>query len=716
MKEDHFIELDVDKQEPTRFRKLVKQSHRRVAPCFMTGKGCVYSEAIENEIRRRRFASKCVGFLITPFRPNINTFHELSMGRYININYSTSEESLSLLRADQVGRTGYVICNKICKKIQDSDFVLADISADNPNVFYELGLAYGLKHKILVIHHSSSKFGRTIADYIKDDGCNAYIYKNLDPIHRKDFPLSQMLWEYTDEGSRRHDSPHMLMIELSTEPLHGTVLSSTTDIKPEEGDIELDFKTHIRAAISASIEDITASLREDEIPLIATRRNQIRDLRAADSIPSNATFKEIKTQIARAFCVVIRTGGVSCDPMAYFWLGYCHAIGKNVIPVTALDRKGDDLKDLAFDIRALWHMTFYRTLPREIAPEIKDTLHQMIVSDFSEWSRDQFWQEMLQRTGEVSIFTGALHIDQFSREMIGDWDFRTVSELTGYFASHQYPAKIESPVYQVKPESLTSENRERFISELEGLLRNKNCIIIASPDVNPLTEIALGKIYGIPRNEWFTASQSAKAIPGTAIAFKEKYIPESDQPINRGVSFAFYEELIFGGREQKRLRRGFRSSILGGGEVMEEFISQTETTSMKEFTVFAHLLIARNPYCDKEIAPKYIVVLNGISGPATFALTHVLTGGVNKEFVSYGNDFKPMSKAEELVAQINNHLGSLRDPENAAIQYMFKVEVGPRSQETEIRYDPITQETSDWRRVRSWERVQADDGPFRYRR
>jgi hypothetical protein len=176
MKEHNSADLDADKQEPTRFRQFIKQSHRRVSPCFMTGKGCVYSEAIENEIRLRRLAGKYVGFLVTPFRPNINTFHELSMGRYIDVNYSSGDEPLSILRADQVGRTGYVICNKICKKIQDSDFVLADISADNPNVFYELGLAYGLKHKILVIYHGSSKFGRTIADYLQDDGCFAYIY------------------------------------------------------------------------------------------------------------------------------------------------------------------------------------------------------------------------------------------------------------------------------------------------------------------------------------------------------------------------------------------------------------------------------------------------------------------------------------------------------------------------------------------------------------
>lgn len=136
--------------------------------------------------------------------------------------------------------------------------------------------------------------------------------------------------------------------------------------------------------------------------------------------------------------------------MAYFWLGYCHALGKNVIPVTIINGPDDDIDDLAFDIRALWHMTFLRSHPTRFVEELQDTLQQMILSDFSEWSRRRFWDEVLDRRGIVPIFTGALHNDPIGRDMIGDWDLRAASELTSFFASHQYRATIESPVYQIE--------------------------------------------------------------------------------------------------------------------------------------------------------------------------------------------------------------------------------------------------------------------------
>ena len=59
---------------------------------------------------------------------------------------------------------------------------------------------------------------------------------------------------------------------------------------------------------------------------------------------------------------------------------------------------------------------------------------------------------------------------------------------------------------------------------------------------------------------------------------------------------------------------------------------------------------------------------------------------------------------------------SLRDTENAGIQYVFKVGVGPASRQITEDNDLTTQATSDWIRVKSWERVEADDGTFRCRR
>ena len=407
----------------------------------MTGKGCVYTEAIDAEILKRRKNSEHAGFMVMPFRPNLNIFNSLTLQRFLAANYwasSVTENSsetmaelserlqscfgqLNLVRADQVSQTGFVICKKICKKIQDSDFVIADISLPNANVFYELGLAYGLRHKIVIIHHHNEKFGQDIATYLD---LKPYKYVDLKMIKSNEFLMSSHIWQDAATSTVPSDSPNILVLDLHPKE------------DPPSGmdDIFLSFNTHVEAAIGVAIVDIFSALKSEKDPLTDTYGKQIQGLATATSILSEEkkSFSDIKTAISRAFCTVIRTGGEKCDPMAYFWLGYCHAIGKNVIPVTVVTGVNEKVDDLAFDIRALWHMRFARKDPSIFVAELKDTLRQMIESDFSEWSRKAFWNEITGKRGEVSIFTGALHNDALEREMTGDWDLRAVSELTSY--------------------------------------------------------------------------------------------------------------------------------------------------------------------------------------------------------------------------------------------------------------------------------------------
>jgi hypothetical protein len=244
----------------------------------------------------------------------------------------------------------------------------------------------------------------------------------------------------------------------------------------------------------------------------------VTGLKSTDQIKKDAGFQEVRQKLEQSFCTIIQTGGSVSDPMAYFWLGYCHALGKNVISVTVVERANDDIDDLAFDLRALWHMSFIRKDPARFSQELEEIFQQMITSDFSEWSRRHFWDEVLGKRGKVSIFTGALHNEPIGREMIGDWDLRAASELTSYFASHQYRATIESPVYQI--EQVTGGNIKQssrvtedvYIAELQQMLRGKNCIVIASPDVNPLTEILLGKLYSVDSKMWFKSSDSVEKL------------------------------------------------------------------------------------------------------------------------------------------------------------------------------------------------------------
>lgn len=53
-------------------------------------------------------------------------------------------------RADQKISNIDIMC-KICHAIQDSEYIIINVSSSNPNVMFELGLAYGLSKQVLII-------------------------------------------------------------------------------------------------------------------------------------------------------------------------------------------------------------------------------------------------------------------------------------------------------------------------------------------------------------------------------------------------------------------------------------------------------------------------------------------------------------------------------------------------------------------------------------
>jgi hypothetical protein len=687
----------------------------------MNGKGCVYTEQIDRELEFRKNRKAYAGFMVLPFQPNISVFYELCLKRYIQGAYGTSAEPVEIMKADQVRKTGYIICEKICKKIQESDFVVVDVSVPNANVFYELGLAYGIGQKILIVYHKGSNIGEYVTSYFT--GASAYSYADLTPLSINQFQLSNYIWE-RERRTLVESSPITLILDSLNLPgnrADDSPTSSENEPKSNPNDIELDFSTHIGASVGVAIDNILQRIKSEQqseqqtVKIPKTYFPLIEQLKNGELVQSNASFREILEKINQSFCTIIRTGGKDCNPMMYFWLGYCHAQGKNVIPITAIN-KFEDVKnnenkidDLAFDIRALWHMTFDEKVPVRLESELEETLRQMIISDFVEWSRKRFWDDVLEKRGKVSIFTGALH-NPIGREMIGDWDLRAASELTSYFASHQYRATIESPVYQIEQvvDKQKAVERDQYIEELEKMLTDKNCIIIASPDVNPLTEIVLGKIYGISQTNWFDPNFNVERIPNAVIAFKQTEAAGKYNANTSKVKRTFYREIAEGIKD--KTERGFKASFLNDREISGQFISQTETENPSEFIVHAHLAIVPNPYrSEHKEEEKYIVILNGVSGPATFALTHVLTGGVSKESVSYESGFDPNSESEKIMKQILEDLNTLKKKkQSTGIQYIIQVKVGPPEQ-----IDPQAKGTSrgifDWRHIRHWELIKTTD-------
>jgi hypothetical protein len=715
------------------FYGLAKQRHRRINPCFMTGKGCVHTEHIDNELEERNNKNDClVCFMVRPFRANFDAFNRLCLERYFQENYSYGIDKLEMEQADRIRRTGYIVCEKICRRVQSVDFLVIDVSSPNANVFYELGIAYGIEQKIIVIYQEKSEFGKKVADYLENAGCKAYPYKDLNPILTNEFKLSQHLWHpIRNDSSISLEKPSILFISRQYGFLAKAeagyqkkmnIKTSDDEIKETDfqyvnkilgpPDIELGIETHVKAAIGVAVANIVEELnKKDKKSIPEPYINLIQGLITPDEVKKEANFNEVRQQLDKAYCTIIHTGGKGAEPMAYFWLGYCHANGKNVIPVTVVNEANEDIDDLAFDIRALWHMTFSKSNPIIFAEELQGTLHQMILTDFTEWSRNRFWDKMLNKRGRVSIFSGALHNDPIGRDMIGDWDLRSASELTSFFASHQYRATIESPVYQI--EQFTQKrikediktNKKDYIVALEGMLKDKNCIIIASADVNPLTEIILGKLYKIDQNKWFTES-NYENVKSSVISFKEIITTKSSDikklKESKYLGRIFYIQQPIENDSDNRLKRGFKGHGVPDNVLSGEFLSQKDETA--SFRVHAHLVIAKNPYDQENSERHHIIILNGVSGPATFALTHVLTGGTSSQFVAYSENFDPNSKSESFLEQINKDIDDLTKSNISGIQYFVEVEVGPPKDEK----DGIEKHIFDWRRILSWQRVGMD--------
>ena len=85
-------------------------------------------------------------------------------------------EEKRIFRADRWTYSGDFVC-KICKAIQESRVVVADITGGNANVFFELGLSVGLGKPSILIHDEKVTEGKVPSDllaweYIPYDGKN----------------------------------------------------------------------------------------------------------------------------------------------------------------------------------------------------------------------------------------------------------------------------------------------------------------------------------------------------------------------------------------------------------------------------------------------------------------------------------------------------------------------------------------------------------------
>ncbi len=89
-------------------------------------------------------------FVIMPFNKKFDEVYQQHIKPLIENNL----KSVKCIRIDKHPRIGSIIAH-IKKEIEDSSFIIADITGFNPNVFYEIGFAHALGKGIIFIKNKS---------------------------------------------------------------------------------------------------------------------------------------------------------------------------------------------------------------------------------------------------------------------------------------------------------------------------------------------------------------------------------------------------------------------------------------------------------------------------------------------------------------------------------------------------------------------------------
>jgi len=686
--------------------------------CFMTGKQCIFSSQIQDSEKDNAFA-------IMPMRPNFEAFYQWSLKPFLLEGCKIKNIQI----ADEVRDIGYIICEKICRKIQESDLVLVEISLPNPNVFYEFGLACGINRPVVLMKNKNDSYNtNNIKSTLSLPSCKgAFSFFNSSKIFYYEGvkPLSFSNGEeyFKDYITYFPRPPSNKKLNFKIQILS---FRDENKMNKEEDnlDLNIEFKKLIIGAVAKAMAEIMNEiLKKDEL---AGKKNHVEEGNAASELKpweqfiktmgsdweeftkaesiiddTEVTTDKIIGKLEESFCTLIDI--TNNDPVAYFWLGYCHARGLNAIPINQIGRNKLDenrKNKLAFDIRALWYAECDRSDLINFKNQIREILEHLMERDLSDLHRRTFWERFPAET-PLKVFVGAVHSPTHTREVVGDWDVRVVSDLFSYLPTVREATtiKLVAPLYSPEESYEKQKNKPKddefikdFCGELDNHLENSNAIVIASPDVNALTEYLLYKIYNL--------EPSCKPLTKCPDAEFDGYIAvkryEADNSNGKEKDYAkvfprlFYKSESL--RKGQKADRGFKphSRTTGLKPIYEKYFRQG-LISKNGFDLLGHLLIAKYP--PNSGSKNWVVILNGVSGPATSALAEILTGGG-----LHASEPKRL-KSEEMLKEINFALESTT---GIGVEAIIKVHIGT-PQPTIGTPQPARMTFADTREIESWD-------------
>ena len=99
------------------------------------------------KIQKYKTNRKC--FVLMPFKDTLRPVYDDHICKVCN------ELNFSVTRADQIFSVNPII-DDILQAVKDADIIIADLTDNNPNVFYEIGICHMLKKQVILITQNES--------------------------------------------------------------------------------------------------------------------------------------------------------------------------------------------------------------------------------------------------------------------------------------------------------------------------------------------------------------------------------------------------------------------------------------------------------------------------------------------------------------------------------------------------------------------------------
>ena len=102
------------------------QYNRKISKCFMNGKSCIYERTIHETIENQDSKDK-KAFVIMPFDRKLNALYQWEISPFLcNGGKGKGDDNFRCKpeRADDIRQIGFIICEKICKKIRQGKKML----------------------------------------------------------------------------------------------------------------------------------------------------------------------------------------------------------------------------------------------------------------------------------------------------------------------------------------------------------------------------------------------------------------------------------------------------------------------------------------------------------------------------------------------------------------------------------------------------------------